>query len=115
MNTLGINVTIPSLSALTPISTNTYRFVIKFFNSSGGALGNSNIPNVYTDDVTTTSTSFQLQVPVTSGDYTIPNVTIKVYSNTDSNCCFTSGVYTITNTTPVVGGILELGGYINEI
>lgn len=112
MNTLNINASIDSLSALTPISTNTYQFVARFFNSAGNYLNNSNIPNEYTDTVTTTNTSFVVQVPITNGNYTIPNVTVKLYANAVSNCCFAQYTTTITNTTGSTGN-LRVGGAYN--
>ena len=98
MNNLKINASIDSLSELTSTSTDTYPFTVKFFNSSDDPLDNPNIPNSYTTNVVTTVTSFNINVPITSGNYTIPDVTIKIYNSDDTSCCFASITQTITNT-----------------
>lgn len=98
MNTLTITATIPSLSSLTPVATNTYAFVVNFLNAAGNALNSSYIPNSYSTTVVTTSTTFQVKVPVTDGNYTINNVTVKLYAGTDTNCCFASTVQNLVNT-----------------
>jgi len=97
MSTLLINVQIPSLGALTPLSGNTYRFVVKFKNNLNQPLNNSNIPNVSTVDVTTTSNTFSIPVTIVTGDYTINDVNVEIYSNNDANCCFASEEITIIN------------------
>ena len=111
MNTLTITASVPFLSSLTLVGTNTYAFVVKFFNSSGSPLGNPNIPNTYSTTVTTTSPTFNVNVPITDGIYSIPNVTIKLYSGSDSNCCFASTVASINNS----GSGESYDGTITEI
>lgn len=98
MNNLKINVTVPSLSQLTPVAPNTYLVPVKFFNSSGAPLNNSNIPNSYVASVVTISNSFSVNVPITDATFTANNVTIKAYTDNVTNCCFAVGVYNIVNT-----------------
>src|SRR6478609_9432888 len=98
MNNLKLNVTIPSLSLLTPVATDTYMVAVQFLNSVGLPLGSPYIPNTYTDTVTTTSTSFEVNVPIADVDFFYDDVTIKTYADTTSNCCFAKGVFDITNT-----------------
>lgn len=98
MNSIKLNMTVNSLSFLTPIAPNTYGVFVKFLNSSGLPLNNPNIPNTYSATVVTTSTTFDIYVPITDGAWSAPNVTIKAFANADSNCCFTSATISLTNT-----------------
>ena len=98
MNTIRINMTIDSLAKLTLVSPDHYNVVVKFFNSSGAPLDNANIPNTYTALVNTTSTTFNVDVPVVNGSYSIPDVTIKVFTSESLTCCIATSVKTITNT-----------------
>lgn|GEM_PF-3626646 len=97
MNNIKINISIDSLSRLTPIGTDTYQLAVKFYNSNGSLLVNSNIPNPYVATVTTTSTSFSINVPITEGIYSIPDVTVRVFANNESNCCFAFANFDLDN------------------
>lgn len=93
-----MRVTVPSLSMLTHLGGNNYRMVVKFLTAIGDALNSDKIPNSYSQIVNTSSNSFVVKVPISRGNYTIPNVMIKVFSDADGACCYTSTVFTITNT-----------------
>lgn len=78
--------------------------------ADGSALGNSNVPNSTTLTVTPSGQNFVLNIPISPGSYSIPNVTIKVYNGSRSNCCFTQTSYTIVNndgSNPVLNGIID--------
>lgn len=99
MNNIRIQISVDSLSELITSGGNNYPFVIKMFNSSGGALGNSNVPNVTSTSINTTGTTFFIYVPIVEDNYTINDITIKVYSGTDTNCCVATFVgYDLVNT-----------------
>lgn len=111
MSTLGINITVESLSVLTSVGLNTYEVDLEFLDSDGDPLGNPNIPNTYTGTVVTTLLTFTVEIPVTTGTYTIPNVTVKAYGA--DSCCFAKKVITIVNDGGVVPppNELEITGY----
>ncbi len=98
MNNLKVQVTVDTLSSLVSVGTNQYRVVARFYTSAGAPLNNPNINNSSTIIVTTTSTTFDVNVPVIDGNWTINDVLIKIFSDSASNCCFASGEYDLTNT-----------------
>ena len=101
MNSIKIDMTIDSLSALEPVSPNTYQFIVQFFNNATGLpLGNPNVPNSHTATITTTSTIFSLNVPVVDAFYSIPNVMLKVFANDTDDCCLKIAVIDIVNPGP---------------
>jgi len=97
LNNLRINITIDSLTRLTAVSTNTYHLVARFFNSSGVAISNPNLPNPYVATVTTTTTNFVVNVPITDATYSIPGITLKLFANTNSDCCFGVANFDLNN------------------
>lgn len=100
MNTLRLNITISSLSILTPVGTDQYLVYITALNASGLPLNNPYIPNTHLATITTTSTTFNVDVPIIDGTYTITGVTFKAYANSSTNCCFATALnQTVTNTT----------------
>lgn len=116
MNNLKIQVTIPSLSSLTSVGTNQYQVVAKFFTSTGSPLNNPNINNVSTIIVTTTTTAFDVNVPVIDGNWSITNAVVKIFSNNDSSCCFATDDFSITNTQTQEPGqnSLEVVAYFSQ-
>lgn len=98
MNNLRINITIDSLTRLTPVSANTYHLVVRFFNNSDGSpINNPNLPNPYLATVTTTVTTFHVDVPITDAVYNIPGIKVKLFADSVSNCCFGIGLFDLVN------------------
>jgi hypothetical protein len=97
MNTLRLNITVPSLSVLDPVGTNTYNLVVRFYSSPNVPLGSPYIPDSYTDTVTTTSTTFPVDVPVTDTEFEYNDVLIKVFANSSEDCCFAQGIFDVVN------------------
>lgn len=116
MNNLKVQVTVSSLSSLTSVGPNQYQVVAKFFTTAGLPLGNPNINNSSTLIITTTSTTFDVNVPVVDADWTINDVVIKIYSNNDTNCCFAVGEFDLVNEQSNTPGenTLELSVYFSE-
>ena len=108
MNNLRINLTTADLAGLTP-SGGTYSFIIDFRKLDGTPLNNGNIPNSFTVSASPTGQTFALNVPITNGNYTIPNVMIVIFNFSRENCCFVQTNYTIINSTdtePVLDGVM---------
>lgn len=98
MNNIKLDVTIPSLSLLTPTGVDTYALVAKFFKSDGTPLDNANIANSNPLTVTTTTTSFSVNIPIVNGTWSIDDPIVRLYANDDTNCCFAARVGDIINT-----------------
>lgn len=107
MNNLKINLTSPPLSQLTPVAPNTYLVPVKFFNSTGGPLNSIYIPNTYVATVVTTTTNFDVNVPVQDETFAIDDVTIKAFTDNVTSCCFATGVYDLVNTGSGSGAMMR--------
>lgn len=95
MNRLRVNMTAP-LNLLTPVDLNLYALVVKFFNSSGAPLNNPNVPNSQTVQVATTSTTFDVDVPIENETFSVSNAQMRVFT-TDGGCCFARQVVSFNN------------------
>lgn len=98
MNNLALNITIDSLSFLTPVSPNTYELRVRFYTMSGVLLSSEYIPNNYLATVNTTTNNFVINIPVSDVSFNYGNVVIKVFANNASNCCFAEGTFVLENT-----------------
>ena len=108
MNNLKITLTASSLTGLTPGVGGAYNFIVDFLKSDGTPLNSPNAPNSTNLSVTPSGSTFVLNIPITSGDYTILGITIKIYNQSRQNCCVTSTNYNLYNTSsdapaPTVG------------
>lgn len=96
MNSIRINLNVSNFNGLVS-SGGLYPFIIDFLKADGTALNNSNVPNTLTLNVAPTGNGFQLNIPISSGTYSIPGVKIKIYNLNRSSCCYTESSYTINN------------------
>lgn len=103
MNTLQLNVSIPSLSALTPVGPNKYQFEARLFKPDGVTpVDNPNLPQSYVGVVDTVSTNFAFRIPIVDGTYSSPGTRIALFATNVENCCIARYSYDIFNTETVV-------------
>lgn len=78
----AINIPITALSGAQPLTDGSgYRFVVQFLDSNGTLLNDARLPQNQTFVRTNITPPFTLVVPITDGAYTIPNLTIRVHSD----------------------------------
>ena len=109
MNNVELNLSTVNLNGLTS-SGGVYTFIVDFFKADGTPLGNPNVPNSYTLNVSPyDGNKFRLNVPINPGEYIIPGVKIVVYNSTRDHCCHTETNFTINNSTgtPPVNAIMN--------
>ena len=95
MNKIRIQATVPSLTQLNPVGLNTYGFWVHFLDSSNNPIVNSNLPSTpYYATANTTSTTFNIDVPIQEQTFSLDDVNIVVYSNEDDNVCCNDSIVT---------------------
>lgn len=115
MNNLKLNITVPNLSYLEAVGTNQYKVIIKFFAFLGQPLNSPYIDNSNEVIVTTTSPTFDVNVPVDDVVFSYEDVIIQAFANEEDDCCFGSRKMDLTNDGPVtVNNTLELSGYFGQ-
>jgi len=78
----AINIPITALSGAIPLNDGSgYRFIVQFLDSNGNLVNDPRLPQNQPFVRTNITPPFTLVVPVTDANYTIPNLTIRVYSD----------------------------------
>lgn len=88
MDTLRVNVTADSLANLNQVSPGVYAIIVYLLDDFGDPIVDSNYPaSPFTVNVTTSSTNFNIDIPIVDGSYPI-NVNVKLFGNeTNNECC----------------------------
>lgn len=82
MNTIKIVVTVTTLTGLKKTGSN-YHLVVTPLKTDGSPLANSNIPVSNDFSIPETGLSFILNIPITDGNYSIPNARFEVKIESD--------------------------------